>query len=193
MLSPFKSKTTENGKLEDVIKKVLLDNVVEGLIVADESGDILYSNSLGQAIMDEGLFGPIDIVSKNPKTFIFNAREYKAIYDGIPEGVGVTGTVTTLIDTMGLKEQAKELSEIKEKLQKASGFKAAFLANMSHEIRTPIHAIIGFAEIIMKEPVDEKVKTQIEMIKDSSYSLLAIINDVLDLSKIESGKMELVN
>ncbi|MCR4787081.1 MAG: response regulator [Lachnospiraceae bacterium] len=189
----FKQRTTENPEKNDKIRDILLNNVVEGLIVADESGDIIYSNDLGQAILDDGAFGPIDIVSQNPKTFMFNSREYKAQYDKIFEGGSVGGTIATLVDTMELKEQTKELSELKEQLQRTLGFKEAFLSNMSHEIRTPIHAIIGFSEIMMKESGDERIKTQIEMIKDSSYSLLAIINDVLDLSKIESGKMQLVN
>lgn len=192
MIGQFSTRKNEQNKVSDAIKDELLNTVVEGLIVALDTGDILYSNALGDAIMKEGLFGPIDIVSKNAKVFPYNGREYKAVYTRIPEKVGVEGVIATLVDIAGIKEQAEELALVKDKLSKANSFKGAFLANMSHEIRTPIHAIIGFAEIILKESLPENLSTQIEMIKDSSYSLLAIINDVLDLSKIESGKMELV-
>lgn len=193
MLGVSKLRPTENAEKNEVIKDILLNNVVEGLIVANETGDIIYCNNLGRAILEEGVFGPIDIVSRNPKVFMFNQREYKALYDMIPAGRAAGGTIATLVDTMELKEQTRELSELREELQRTMGYKEAFLSNMSHEIRTPIHAIIGFAEIMMKESANEKLRTQIEMIKDSSYSLLAIINDVLDLSKLESGKMKLVN
>ena len=193
MLGTSKQRSTENTEKHEVIKDILLNNVVEGLIVANENGDIIYSNNLGRAILEEGVFGPIDIVSRNPKVFSYNSREYKALYDMIPTGKAAGGTIATLVDTLELKEQTRELAELREELQKTMGFKEAFLSNMSHEIRTPIHAIIGFAEIMMKESANEKLRTQIEMIKDSSYSLLAIINDVLDLSKLESGKMQLVN
>ena len=192
MIGPFTPRKNENGKVSEAIKEALLNSVLEGLIVAKDTGDVIYSNELGEAIMKDGLFGPIDIVSRNPKVFTYGGREYKTVYERIPENVGIDGVIATLIDTVGIKEQADELAEVKEKLEKANNFKSAFLANMSHEIRTPIHAIIGFAEIILKESIPENLSTQIEMIKDSSYSLLAIINDVLDLSRIESGKMELV-
>lgn len=82
---------------------------------------------------------------------------------------------------------------LQEKVEEISNFKSAFLANMSHEIRTPIHAIIGFVELMMRENPGSEVMEKLSLIKSSSYSLLAIINDVLDISKIESGKMELVN
>ena len=192
MIGPFTSVKINSKKAGENIKDVLLNSVSEGLIVAKDSGDIIYSNALGQAFMKEGLFGPIDIVSRNPKTFSYEGREYKAVYERIPEETGIEGVIATLVNTVGIKEQARELAEVKDKLAKATSFKGAFLANMSHEIRTPIHAIIGFAEIILKEAIPENLSSQIEMIKDSSYSLLAIINDVLDLSKLETGKMELV-
>ncbi len=188
----FKPHITENEKQVNAIKEVLLNEINEGLIVADNAGDIVFTNDLGKAFLDCGLFGPIDIVSKNPKTFVFEGTEYTVKYKSLSEHAGFKGTIATLFSTEGIKEQKREIEELKDSLEKSSGFKSAFLANMSHEIRTPIHAIIGFADIIMKENVADNIRAQIDMIKDSSYSLLAIINDVLDLSKIESGKMELV-
>jgi signal transduction histidine kinase/FixJ family two-component response regulator len=69
--------------------------------------------------------------------------------------------------------------------------KSAFLANMSHEIRTPMNAIIGMTDILQNEPLNERQMGFINDIKVSSHSLLSLINDILDLSKIESGKLEL--
>ena len=171
----------------------VMEYVSEGVVVTADNGDVIYSNELGKAIMDAGLFGPIDIVSRNYKTLTYKGMEYKSSYRVLPHESGIKGIVAILTNASNDAEQTKELAETKEELKKAYGFKSAFLANMSHEIRTPIHAIIGFSEMILKQNIDDKVKEEINMIKDSSYSLLAIINDLLDLSKIESGKLELVN
>lgn len=83
--------------------------------------------------------------------------------------------------------------ESTRKAKAASAVKNTFLANMSHDIRTPMNAIIGFADIIAKHPDDEVVvRNAVTKIQASGDVLLKIINDVLDLSKIESGKAEVV-
>lgn len=77
-------------------------------------------------------------------------------------------------------------------LERAAKMQGDFLANMSHEIRTPMNAVIGFAEMALREEMSESARDYITQIKSSGNSLLTIINDILDYSKIESGKMELV-
>ncbi|WOE69205.1 ATP-binding protein [Hydrogenimonas thermophila] len=69
--------------------------------------------------------------------------------------------------------------------------KSMFVANMSHEIRTPLNGILGFTELLLKHPVDSQIRRYLEIIHKSGKTLLGIVNDILDLSKIESGKMEL--
>ena len=80
-----------------------------------------------------------------------------------------------------------------ERAEAADKAKSNFLANMSHEIRTPMNAIVGMAEFILRDSVDETAKRHATRIKSAARTLLSIINDILDFSKIESGKMELVN
>ncbi len=77
--------------------------------------------------------------------------------------------------------------------RKANQAKTTFLANMSHEIRTPINAILGMDELILREDTDDRVKEYARGIKSAGTALLEIISDVLDFSKIEQGKMEIVN
>ena len=77
-------------------------------------------------------------------------------------------------------------------LERAAKMQGDFLANMSHEIRTPMNAVIGFAEMALREDMSDAARNYINQIKTSSNALLTIINDILDYSKIESGKMELV-
>ncbi len=79
-----------------------------------------------------------------------------------------------------------------EKVVAANNAKSNFLANMSHEIRTPMNAIIGMDEMIIREAKDTKINKYALDIRSASKTLLSIINDILDLSKIESGKMEIV-
>ena len=86
------------------------------------------------------------------------------------------------------KEDAENAKEMADRANKA---KSEFLANMSHEIRTPMNAILGFGELLSDRMQDENLKSFSDSITTSGRVLLKLINDVLDLSKIESGKMEL--
>ena len=93
-------------------------------------------------------------------------------------------------------EQVKQNMEIMQlhlqEVENANKSKSLFLANMSHEIRTPMNSILGFSEILLKQDMKDEQKEYVENIRESSDNLLSIINDILDLSKIETGKMEIV-
>lgn len=95
----------------------------------------------------------------------------------------------------GTLEKAKltaELEEAKEEAEKANRAKSQFLARMSHEIRTPVNAVMGMTEMIIRESKEEQIVGYACDVKNSSVELLDIINEILDSSKLESGKMELV-
>ena len=104
---------------------------------------------------------------------------------------------TRRMEEMKAEEQRQEYETMVLKLEKdaadeANKAKSNFLANMSHEIRTPMNAIIGMDEMILRETGNTKIRKHAMDIRSAARTLLSIINDILDLSKIESGKMELV-
>ncbi|NPA94195.1 MAG: HAMP domain-containing protein [Thermodesulfobacteria bacterium] len=93
-----------------------------------------------------------------------------------------------------LMKKSAELKQSNEDLQRASRMKSDFLANMSHELRTPLNAIIGFSELLLDEhfgQLNEIQKDYMTDVLESGRHLLALINDILDLSKVEAGKVEL--
>ena len=96
-----------------------------------------------------------------------------------------------LQDITRRKEIEAELQKSKENAEAANRAKSEFLANMSHEIRTPMNSVLGFAEILAGKVTDPKHKSFLDSIQSSGKGLLTLINDILDLSKVEAGKLEL--
>ena len=88
-------------------------------------------------------------------------------------------------------EHANELVEAKQRAEESDRMKSVFLANMSHEIRTPLNAIVGFSEIVAMTENKEEKEEYVQIIQQNSNLLLQLINDILDLSRIESGKSEM--
>jgi PAS domain S-box-containing protein len=104
------------------------------------------------------------------------------------------GAVVIVEDITNEREVAENLKKALEKAQAADRIKSAFLATMSHELRTPLNSIIGFTGIMLQGlagPLNQEQRKQMSMVQTSSRHLLALINDVLDISKIEAGQLEI--
>jgi signal transduction histidine kinase/CheY-like chemotaxis protein/HAMP domain-containing protein len=103
------------------------------------------------------------------------------------------GTVAVYSDITELRQQNLELEEARELSEVANRTKSQFLANMSHELRTPLNAIIGYSEILQEDAADsgqEQLVPDLKKIEGAGRHLLGLINDILDLSKVEAGKMD---
>ena len=106
----------------------------------------------------------------------------------------VTGIITCGIDITRVKETEAQLIEQREAAESASRAKSAFLSNMSHELRTPLNAIIGFAQMLSggyAGPLNERQLGYVANVQESGEHLLQLVNDILDLSRLESGRLDI--
>ncbi|MGD9994309.1 MAG: ATP-binding protein [Salinivirgaceae bacterium] len=105
----------------------------------------------------------------------------------------VEGLFGLVSDITYLKTKELEILQAKEQAEKSDKLKSAFLANMSHEIRTPMNAILGFTELLAEKEISEDDRIfYVDIIQKSGQSLLTLINDILDLSKIEAGEIDII-
>lgn len=123
---------------------------------------------------------------------VIDGRTYNRYVNEIIVDNFVSGYTFLLFDITQERKQLERMQQLKEEADRANETKSRFLANVSHEIRTPINAVLGMDEMILRESREAETKKYASDIKAAAKTLLSIINDVLDSSKIESGKMEIV-
>lgn len=185
---------------------ILLNSMSDSVIALDEQRQITNYNPAATRIfkdLNSQMIGePIELLKGFPKDmlgekekweFCLNDRFYQGHVEPILDEFRKNkGYVVLLFDVTETRNYIEEIKRVREQAEQANIAKSAFLANMSHEIRTPMNAIVGLSDIIMEESRGRKVYEYACDIKSASRNLLALINDILDLSKVEAGKMELV-
>lgn len=182
-------------------KDRVVDEIKEGIIVADGSNAIVYRNHEAAMIFKGINWSDKDAVNSqvfrfmeaHTEGFSLDDRFYKwqrsEIYDDNRRKAGILYRVSDMTDNY---LYTKQLIELKEDAERANEAKSTFLARMSHEIRTPINAVLGMNEMILRETESDNIRKYASNIHSAGKTLLSIINDILDLSKIESSKMEIV-
>ena len=192
------------GGLLDTVnlaKEDIVTTMNEGVIVIDSDMNYLYSNPAADEIIkcmhkeitDDEVWQNLSIVLEQKELFFSLAdKEYRCESFGLMDGKKVKGYLLSLVDITEVMEQNRLMRELKEEAESANRAKSLFISNMSHEIRTPMNAIIGMTEIMLRGNSPEKQMEYLMNIKNSGDALLTIINDILDLSKVESGKMEII-
>lgn len=187
---------------------ILLDSMSDGVIAIDEQMRIASYNPAAARIFEdlgsravgrqiESLQGfPHNMLGREDdvkEEFSLNGRFYQGHLEPIVDRYGKKrGYVALILDVTKTRNYIEEIKRVREQAEQANVAKSAFLANMSHEIRTPMNAIVGLSDIIMEESRGRKVYEYACDVKAASRNLLSLINDILDLSKVEAGKMELV-
>jgi len=148
-------------------------------------------DAFAKHLMDTTGETPFDLeyrLQKKNGEYAYYRTSGETIRDHDGNAVRVAGALLDITETKNL---LLELETEKEAAQSANKAKTAFLANMSHEIRTPMNAILGMSEILEHEDLNKRQMGFVEDISNSAHSLLNIINDILDMSKIEAGKLDL--
>ena len=180
--------------------------------VQTENGNYSYGLAVLAAFASAGIFFVLSIVTllRNAKPIEFKkklaiilsmtieviASLYQAVFPlALVSGMGImlinlAFYLITENPDIALLEQ---IQEQKKRADDANAAKSVFLSNMSHEIRTPMNAIVGMTEILLRTDLSEEQKDYLTNIKNSGHALVSIINDLLDISKIEAGKMELID
>ena len=184
--------------------QVAMENVLhhgsEGLVVVSNNNRVLFMNEKALTVLPDVKISRdvfeshqlLEVFYNEGGTIESNGTIYNVKLEPIMEQEYVQGYMFWLIDMTEQYAYTEKLIAMSELAERANNAKSNFLANMSHEIRTPMNSILGMNEMILRETDDRDVIEYAANIRSAGKTLLSIINDILDISKIESGKLELV-
>jgi len=170
------------GRAEDLLAephgRQLLRGVIDYALLQQEQQLLLIEN--------QQIYRQIGVLKQKHTALIEdNFRQYRLIQDKEKE------YARTLESEIA--RQTAELRNTNARLEEASRLQSEFLANMSHELRTPMNAIIGFSDLLLEMELDTEPREYAQTIRNAGMNLLVLINDILDLAKIEAGRIELDN
>ena len=199
LISMFKYDLVDTA---DMVKNNVVDDLEDPIIATDFLGRLAYLNKKAQKIfpdLHEGVMGEssgiiADLRSRSISKQKMNIGDetFSVINKELISKDLFRGNLYILDDITESVNYTKEVEAEKEKAIEANEAKSYFLSSMSHEIRTPMNAIVGITDIMLRDNLPPEDVEYLRNIRSSGAALLDIINDILDISKIESGKMEIV-
>ncbi len=172
-----------------------------GRMYADMDAGMSYREALAAVVLRAVPNSSADDVDRLATHFeqkFYNGETYASTADDgsqvlitfRPMSKGLKAAIS--VDVTELRKREKELEKARKAAETASVSKSAFLANMSHEIRTPLNGVLGMAQVLASTNLNDRQRDYIGTIIESGKTLMALLNDVLDLSKIEAGKFDIV-
>ena len=182
----------------EIARDFVIDRLAEGILATDVDGIVQYYNEPLMEMFPNITEQPNDVLDVIKKKMELNDcivrgdRFYDIEKNSLTYREEKVGTIYSLVDKTDDFRYMAELREQKAIADRANRAKSSFLANMSHEIRTPINAVLGMDEMILRESRETQTKKYAADILSAGKTLLSLINDILDLSKVEEGKMEII-
>ena len=173
-------------KLTGYKEEELLGQVAMEIFVGEEGRKLVNEHRLRRMQGEETVYETV--IKRKDGSDLWVLVSGTPLYDDDDNIIGSMGIHLDLTDQ---KRIEKELTSARYKAEESSRLKEQFLANMSHEIRTPMNAIIGMTNLLLKTNLNSEQRKMLNAVDVSSKNLLVVINDILDLSKVESGKMSL--
>lgn len=180
-------------------KNYIIDNLKEAVIVTDADHRFLFLNSMADKIItsinkEQGYCTDDKIytfIQGSQDFFDWKDRHYQVEETVLKDNELIQGYMMTIVDVTKIIEQNHLMKRLVLQTEDANRAKTNFVSNMSHEIRTPMNSIVGITEILLRSRHSPKEQEYLLNIQSSGRVLLTIINDVLDCSKMEAGKMQL--
>lgn len=178
----------------------ILENTNDGMVIVDDEYNLVYANPATYIAFPELQLGNgkqmreklDEIFQKEESVSKIGDKHYEIRISRLYEDKALRGYLAWIFDMEFIDNYANEILKLKDEAERANRAKTIFLANMSHEIRTPMNAVMGLSELIMQRDTEDVVKKYARDIKRSSQGLLNIINGILDITKIEAGKMQIL-